>query len=447
VLRSGPSRVAASAATTLAAGPVLAAANQAPPAPVASVDGVSLVASFDTLLATTLQRGAPTGAALQDLAAQGTALAVQAPARLKPSAQNIARLLSTAANTSGAAPYAEVLVLLAAGSIAANPAQLDELTRSLNDLNGRFNKQPPAPKDTLAVVVGLRSTAPSPEPPCAPVDLDALATGIATAFDPTTSTAAMRVRVLSEVGGLDPVQPLAPPEACVGIDRSVWRDVNGAFPEWLLPGVAALADDAVVALQTNPTFVDALLVGLNSQLLNELRWRNIPVATGCTPLRSFWQRSDPTTGERVDDILGVTNWPPVADLGSPDHRPSVIAGPDLVVAVRGRLFLRYPATVVYLTSATVGGTVSFDVDPDPNAIPILPTFQGRIGTDVSFFGFQGFDPIQIGSYWLVFEEPPAGYRFANDASSSSAPEQWAAEAFARPVRVLIRGDRLIPGGA
>ena len=265
------------------------------------------------------------------------------------------------------------------------------------------------------------------------------------AFDPTTPDAAARTRVLATIAGLDPAQPLAPPETSVGLDRPVWRDVDTAFKEWLLPGVAALPDDSVIAVETNPAFVDALLVGMNSQLVNELRWRNIPVATGCTPLRSFWQRADGATGARVDDIVGVADWPQGSDLGGPDHRPGGIAGRDLVIVVRGRLFLRYPTTVVYLTSALVGGVASFDTDPPPDAVHLLPTFQGRIGADVTFFGFQGVDPDAIATSWVVFEEPPAGYRFANDTSLATRPEQWAAEAFARPVRVLIRGDRLDPG--
>jgi hypothetical protein len=36
----------------------------------------------------------------------------------------------------------------------------------------------------------------------------------------------------------------------------------------------------VIALQSDPIFIDAYLAGLNTQLLAELRWRNIPSATG-----------------------------------------------------------------------------------------------------------------------------------------------------------------------
>jgi hypothetical protein len=116
------------------------------------------------------------------------------------------------------------------------------------------------------------------------------------------------------------------------------------------------------------------------------------------------------------------------------------------VVVRGQLFLRYPATVVYLVTAEHGGTPDFTTDPDPAAPRVFPGFQGRIGADVTFFGFQGFVPEDITRNWLVFEEPPAGYRFANDVSSAPQPQTWAAQAFARPVRVLIAGNRLDPEG-
>jgi hypothetical protein len=232
----------------------------------------------------------------------------------------------------------------------------------------------------------------------------------------------------------------------VGLDRPVWSDVKDAFDEWLLPGIGKLPENSVIAVETNPRFVDSLLVGLNTQLLGELRWRNIPVATGCTPLREFWSRKDTTTGAPIPDITGVLNWADDSAMGTPAHRPPGVSGRDLVIVIRGQLFLRYPTTVVYLVTAEHGGTPDFSRDPDPAAVHVLPSFQGRIGTDVTFFGFQGFDPDAVVRHWLVFEEPPAGYRFANDQSTAPAPQTWAAASFARPVRVLIRGNRLDPEG-
>jgi hypothetical protein len=235
---------------------------------------------------------------------------------------------------------------------------------------------------------------------------------------------------------------------CIGLDRPVWRDVEETFAEWLLPGVAALPQDSVIALETNPAFTEALLVGYNTQLLAELRWRNIRVATGCTPLRVFWERANTSSGDRIDDIVGVPNWPAASDVGAPSHRPGGASGTDLVLVFRGRLFLRYPKTLLYLVSARHGGAVDWDQDPDPAAARILPSFQGRIGSDVTFFGFQGVAPTAAEDHWVVLEEPPTGYRFYNTgeqpAPVGADSAAFAAAMFADPVRVLIRGDTVVP---
>ena len=174
------------------------------------------------------------------------------------------------------------------------------------------------------------------------------------------------------------------------------------------------------------------------------------IAAGCTPLRRFWDRADPATGDPVDDIIGVANWPGPSALGGPAHRPGGASGSDLVLVFRGRLFLRYPRTLLYLVSAEHAGAVDFTEDPAAGAARHLPTFQGRIGSDVTFFGFQGFPPEDVERHWVVLEEPPTGYRFYN-VGEQPAPvggdgAAYARAMFADPVRVLIRGDRLVPGG-
>ena len=178
-------------------------------------------------------------------------------------------------------------------------------------------------------------------------------------------------------GGIDPAQPLAPPEPCIGLDRPAWADLAEASGEWLLPGVGQLPGNCVIALQSDPIFIDAYLAGLNTQLLAELRWRNIPIATGCTPIRRFWDRTDTPTGARSDDIAGVASWTPDSALGDPAHLAPGATGRELVIAVRGELLLRYPTTLVYLQSAVPPGatTANFDADPDDAAPRVLPGFQ------------------------------------------------------------------------
>src|SRR5262249_26213454 len=159
--------------------------------------------------------------------------------------------------------------------------------------------------------------------------------------------------------------------------------------------------------------IDAYLAGLNTQLLGELRWRNIPIDTGCTPIRRFWDRTDTATGQRSDDITGVASWAKNSRLGDPAHLAPGATGRELVIVVRGPLLLRYPPTLVSRQTAIPAGSTApdFGKDPDDTAPHILPGFHGRIGADVVFFGFPTVEATVVGQYWLVFEEPPAGYRF------------------------------------
>lgn len=282
------------------------------------------------------------------------------------------------------------------------------------------------------------------------VTTDALAAGVVAAFDPTTNTAPAAARVLTMIsGGVDPAQPLAPPEPCVGLNRPAWADLAATFPEWLLPGIGQLPEDAIVALQSDPIFIDAYLAGLNTQLLGELRWRNIPVATGCTPIRRFWARSDPAAGLPTPDIVGLSDWAEASPLGDAGHRPPGVTGDELVIAVRGELLLRYPTTLVYLQSAIPAGATApnFGVDPNPGGPQLLPTFHGQLADDVFFFGFASLDETALATNWLVLEEPPGGYRFANDVPTAAATgHDWAVATLVQPVRVLIRGDSLSVGG-
>ncbi|AKF86651.1 hypothetical protein MFUL124B02_30905 [Myxococcus fulvus 124B02] len=288
----------------------------------------------------------------------------------------------------------------------------------------------------------------APERPCRPVDLDRLEEVLTAAIDPTVPEPLVVRRVLDGITGLSEPK-LAPVEVCLGLDMPVWRFLRDHAPDWLLPGVGSLKEDDVVAVQSNPAFVDAFLLGLNAQILSELRWRNIPIAAGCTPLRMFWGQVDSATDSRKPDIVGVANWPAASSLGSDAHQPPPPVGTDLVVVFRSDLFRRYPRTLVYVTQAAlVNGEPDWHAEPDLASGRLLPTFQGSIGEDITFFRFD-LDPQAARKWWVVLEEPPSGYTFRNDVGLGGAQDgaDFADHTFNDPLRVLIRGEALIPGGA
>lgn len=270
--------------------------------------------------------------------------------------------------------------------------------------------------------------------PCEPVDLVGLAGLVAGAIDPTVERPPAVERVLSTLPGIKGIGPV---EIEPELDLPLWSFLSDRAPDWMLPGAGDLLDGDVVALSTNPIFVESLLVGANHQATVELRWRNIPLVTRWSPLRKFWQRS---AGDV--DILPIKSWPAADPLGSATLVPPERTA-EAVVVFRTSLFRRYPATVVYLYPAQPGWIPPKPED-DLNLERIPPTFTGSIGKDITFFGFK-LAPEDLKTHWVVLEEPPAGYRFYHEADSPLPPPghtdsdaaNFAFSRFAVPVRVLI----------
>ncbi|MCB9152649.1 MAG: hypothetical protein H6649_01155 [Caldilineae bacterium] len=286
---------------------------------------------------------------------------------------------------------------------------------------------------------------PPPDRPCSPVDIDTLDEDLTTAIDPTSANPWIVEVVLDGIEGL-PDPPLAPVEICTGVDLPAWRFLRDRHPDWLLPGVGQLKDDSVFAFESNSTFVEAFLLGLNTQVMSELRWRNVPIASGCTPLKMFWGRVDVAQDARINDVIDVTLWDAGSSLGDPGHFPGG-GSTNLVLLVRSDLVRRYPATLVSAVEALQdNGQPVFGPghEPPDDAPRTWPIFQGSIGEDVTFFGFD-LTPEQARGYWLILEEPASGYRFRADVGpTANNGGDYAAQTLNIPTRVLISGAELIP---
>lgn len=247
-------------------------------------------------------------------------------------------------------------------------------------------------------------------------------TGVATAvvkgIDPHVKRPVVVDRVLGGITGLrEPV--LAVPDFAPELDIPLWSFLRDNAPDWLLPGGGDVPLDRVMAMVTNNEFVDAFMIGANQQTLAELRRRNIPVTTGWTPLRRFWQRVDaegPVTDiQPVLDLLtepapGRPRWPEGTPLGDRTHQRDG-ATSQLIILLHTELFRRYPATQVYLVENPGGADTWGDPpavgDPTTHVQPILG---GALEPELVFFGFP-LSPQEGTRYWLVLEEPPPGFRF------------------------------------
>lgn len=305
-----------------------------------------------------------------------------------------------------------------------------------------------------------------PEPPeiCRPIqDWDAVGGAVSGAIDPNDDNAPVIQRICSmiTVGGL-PVCAPAPLEVPISLDFATWMLLRDHAREWLLPGVGRLEKDAVVAMESNPAFIDAYLLGLNTQFLNELHWRNIAIDRTHMPLLMFWGHINfEGDHKRMPDVYSVNDdshaWADASALGDRSHQVVHANDPqgnrDLIVVFHTDLFRRYPSTVIYLLQAddtTIDARM--EQSPLPFAPPqrVGPMFRGNIEPDIVFFAFN-IDPNDIDQYWVVLDEPPAELRFRSDeyhARRSSGTlgndgASVAAQIIDEHSRVAIRGQNLI----
>jgi hypothetical protein len=312
--------------------------------------------------------------------------------------------------------------------------------------------------------VGLSSALPRPAEPDdrQPIDLGKLAGVVGSAIDPNAARPPGWIRVESTITGIVPFS-LSPPEVPIGLDYPTWTMVNRHEREWLLPGASSIPLHSIVALQTNPTFIDAFMVGINTQFLAEMRWRNLPAPRISTPLRMFWGHVDHGTGKREADIRPIADWPSKApdaagadDVGDLSHqsiRPGDMTGTrDLVIAFRTALFRRYPSTLVYMVRPKAGDDVDALLKSPPNFEDAAnsrpdrrffgPIFFGQMEPDLVFFAFD-INPDALEQLWLVLDEPPSELRFRSDRGlTHPTSAEFAQKTIDRPTRVAISGAAL-----
>jgi hypothetical protein len=228
-----------------------------------------------------------------------------------------------------------------------------------------------------------------------------------TAVDPVvTLTARARARLELPTTG-DPLRPrLGEPTFPRPMSRAL-------TPQQLLPGVERVLQDTAALLVTNPTFVEAFMVGLNDEMRRELAWRQYPVDQRGTFFKNFWGVGAGTAP--VDDIPPISTWDPARHLGD----NATAHGEQVVLLLRGELLRRYPSTIISAVNAV----------PGPNnqrtlgTTELFPIFRGSIDPDMVFFGFAlSAEAAVAGDGWyFVLAEHPTEPRFGLEPGRQPGP--------------------------
>ena len=174
----------------------------------------------------------------------------------------------------------------------------------------------------------------------------------------------------------------------------------------------------VIALTTNPAFVDAFLLGLNAQVVAELRFRNYPLIPAWTPVRTFWDRANAATGDVEDDIVDIATGRPRSAFGAASHQTPSASSADLVVLFNSPLFREYPGTLVYLVPAAARREREARLDETAELrSPQFPA--SRAGSRLTRRSSASTSTRTLGAErWVVLEETVNGRRFFNAAAQA-----------------------------
>ena len=205
-------------------------------------------------------------------------------------------------------------------------------------------------------------------------------------------------------------------------------------------------------MTTNPAFVDAFLLGLNAQVVAELRFRNYPLIPGWTPVRTFWDRANAATGDVDDDIVDIGDLAArLAVRRAERTRRRRRRAPTSSCCSTRRCSASTPArsSTWCRRCATPTAALDWANRPELRRRRQFPAFQGRISSEQTFFGFD-LDPALGAERWVVLEETVNGRRFFNAADQRPSSGDTTAPTSPRdtvsaPRRVLIRGDILLGG--
>jgi hypothetical protein len=184
-------------------------------------------------------------------------------------------------------------------------------------------------------------------------------------------------------------------------------------PGHFLPGANGVPENTMSVLETNPRFIEAFMVGLNTEMNRELLWRKYPTDQRGTPFRLFWDLKPAADGEPQADIEPLEQWD--RELG--DNMVGEAAGKTAVLLVRGELLQRYPNAVIWAWKANEDGD-KLIVAPDEDERE-EPIFQGRFSPDMSYAGFSRSIK-ELGDEWFfVLAEQPTGPRFGLDVGEKN----------------------------
>ncbi len=184
----------------------------------------------------------------------------------------------------------------------------------------------------------------------------------------------------------------------------------------VLSNAAALPENTVSVYEENRHFVEAVMVGANHAMNEELRWREYPTDMRGTIFHRFWNRGGEPDDKSSDDITEIRDWS--AKLGKNPAPADVDGKANLVVVIKGEAVRKLNTPLVVLSIADKP-----EWDPE-RSTDYAPVFFGKIGRDAVYFGFDISrdyllsEAVRDRAFFVIYE-PPARLRFGLDVGTAN----------------------------
>ena len=170
--------------------------------------------------------------------------------------------------------------------------------------------------------------------------------------------------------------------------------------DYVAPCAGELANNSVTVLQSNPVFEEAFLMGMNTEMGQELLWREYPTDPRGSYFRKFWVASHLPVKEKLNveyyDIKEVPDWN--KPLGKNHVRSDA---PMLVFAIKGELMQAYPHTNVCLTGYSNKTLYTI----------AQASMASWLNEDTYLVGFEGLKVEQVNGLYLTFQEEVTSLQF------------------------------------
>jgi hypothetical protein len=182
---------------------------------------------------------------------------------------------------------------------------------------------------------------------------------------------------------------------------------------YVVPSAASLLKDSITYFRTNPQFEEAFLMGMNTEMGQELLWREYPTDQRGSYFRKFWDQEDLPEKKLLDkyyDVKPLHKW-----KGCLGQNHMVGKNGMLVFVIRGELMQSYPSASVYL-SKKVGDLLKKE---------LTPCMSSWLTDEILLVGFNNLQSNALAGYYLTFEQQPLSLQFERVKGINSISGEFA----------------------